>query len=143
MSPKDLPSHQKEILISRIKEMGPWFHNIEIAKDVYTNPNSDYPLNRWKVLEQHLPERLDGKVCLDIGCSSGFFSMKLRERNAEQIVGIDFGEQAKAIQQAEFAKETCEREGSITSLFLISNRDNESSKAAEPELTATTSSHPM
>lgn len=105
---KNLSSHEKEKLMLKIKDLQPWFHNIEIAKGVYTNPDGDYQDKRWEIVKKNLPKKLDGKECLDVGCSSGFFSLKLLERNAATVIGIDDGEQGKAIIQANLVKEMLE-----------------------------------
>src|SRR5690348_12124796 len=102
--PKELSPEEKQRVISKINELSPWFHNIEIARGIFTNPKSNYPLERWHAVEPELPESLENRTCLDIGCSSGFFSFKLRERGAERVVGIDGVEQLLAIEQAKFAK---------------------------------------
>jgi tRNA (mo5U34)-methyltransferase len=86
----------------------PWFQNIEVAEGVYTKPGSDYPSRRWRTVEPLLPLRLDGKVCLDVGCSAGFFSLKMREMGAQLVVGIDKGEQRQAMEQAKFVKDMLE-----------------------------------
>ena len=44
--------------------------------------------------------RARGASVLDIGCSSGFFSLKLKELGAGYVLGIDHGEQPQAIEQA-------------------------------------------
>ena len=98
---------QKHILAQQVKSLGPWFHNYEIAAGVWTNPygdcpGSDYAARRWGILRTLLPD-VRGKVCLDIGCSSGFFSLKLKELGAAYVLGIDDGEQKNAIAQARFA----------------------------------------
>ncbi len=93
-------------LVDQIETLGPWFHNFEIAKNVWTNPagepGPDYPERRWREVEPLLPD-LRGLKCLDVGCSSGFFSLKLKEKGAQTVVGIDSGEQSRAITQAKFA----------------------------------------
>lgn len=37
----------------------------------------------------HLPERMDGKSVLDLGCNEGFFCMDAIRRGAARVVGID------------------------------------------------------
>ena len=97
-----------QALIAQMNALGPWFHNFEIAENVWTNPNGepgpDYPERRWLEVEPLLPD-LQGLKCLDVGCSSGFFSLKLKERGAQKVLGIDSGEQIRAIRQAKFAAE--------------------------------------
>jgi tRNA (mo5U34)-methyltransferase len=99
---------ERAAIAARIEELGPWFHNYEIASGVWTNasgrsPGVDYPLWRWQLVEPLLPD-LKGKSCLDVGCSSGFFSFKLKELGAAYVVGVDSGEQSRAIDQALFAR---------------------------------------
>jgi tRNA (mo5U34)-methyltransferase len=108
-SARRLPAIQRNLVEQKIKELGPWFHNFQVAEGVWTNPESgpgpQYPDSRWKVVEPLLPD-LSGKSVLDIGCSSGFFSLKLKELGAGYVLGVDAGEQPKAIDQARFAADT-------------------------------------
>jgi tRNA (mo5U34)-methyltransferase len=100
---------KRRALIEEIETLGPWFHNYEIACDIWTNPSTppgvDYPLSRWRLIEPLLPD-VKGKSCLDVGCSSGFFSLKLKELGAAYVLGVDSGEQPRAIEQARFAAST-------------------------------------
>jgi tRNA (mo5U34)-methyltransferase len=100
---------ERQRMVERIEKLGPWFHNYELDSGVWTNPHGngpgfDYPGRRWPVVSPLLPE-LDGKTCLDVGCSSGFFSLKLKELGAREVLGVDDGEQRRAIEQAKFAAE--------------------------------------
>jgi len=108
-SARRLPDSQSKLVQRKIAELGPWFHNFQLTEDVWTNPNGgpgpQYPDSRWQLIEPLLP-KVAGKSVLDIGCSSGFFSLKLKELGAEYVLGIDAGEQPKAIEQARFAAET-------------------------------------
>jgi 2-polyprenyl-3-methyl-5-hydroxy-6-metoxy-1,4-benzoquinol methylase len=52
---------------------------------------------------QPLFANLAGKSCLDVGCSSGFFSLKAKELGSTRVLGVDSGEQVGAIDQARFA----------------------------------------
>ena len=102
-------AEERRSLEGRIAAIGPWFHNFEIARGVWTNatgagPGPDYPARRWACVEPWFRE-LSGKDCLDVGCSSGFFSLKARESGAASALGIDSGEQTRAIEQARFAAE--------------------------------------
>jgi tRNA (mo5U34)-methyltransferase len=103
-------SEDLEHIRQRVSELGPWFHNYEIAKNVWTNaegagPGPDYPARRWTYVKPWF-ENLQGKSVLDVGCSSGFFSVKAAEMGAESVLGVDSGEQVRAIAQAKFAAET-------------------------------------
>jgi len=106
-SAKEITGPELDRLRSNIARLGPWFHNFEIARNVWTNangtgPGADYPARRWQHI-QALFESLAGKSCLDVGCSSGFFSLKAKELGASRVLGIDSGEQVGAIDQARFA----------------------------------------
>jgi tRNA (mo5U34)-methyltransferase len=98
---------QRQKLKEEVRALGPWFHNYEIAAGVWTNPEGkgaglDYPANRWGIVSNLLPD-LRNKTCLDIGASSGFFSLKLKELGAASVLGIDDGEQPRAVEQGRFA----------------------------------------
>ena len=78
-------------LHARIRELGPWFHNMTLA-GVPTAPDhflGDYPAAHWKAFENALPWDLSGRSVLDVGCNAGFFSIKMKERHAARVVGID------------------------------------------------------
>jgi len=73
-----------------LERLGPWYHNVVYAPDVMTNPsNPDYPASRWRVLDQVIPKDLRGKSVLDIGCNSGFFSLEMKKRGADRVMGVD------------------------------------------------------
>src|SRR5687768_13910132 len=83
ISAKALSPTESQAVRARIAELGPWFHNFEIAKDTWTNsdgagPGPDYPAQRWKHVQSWFSGFQDRRV-LDVGCSSGFFSLKAKE----------------------------------------------------------------
>jgi tRNA (mo5U34)-methyltransferase len=93
-------------LRDKIEALGPWFHNIELG-GVWTAPEhflGDYPNVKFQRFAPHLPEDLTGKSVLDIGCNAGFYSMEMKRRGAERVVGIDSDDRYLA--QARFAAET-------------------------------------
>ncbi|HEY0111526.1 MAG TPA: TIGR04290 family methyltransferase [Allosphingosinicella sp.] len=93
-------------LKEKIETLGPWFHNIELG-GVWTAPDhflGDYPNVKFKRFAPHLPADLSGKSVLDIGCNAGFYSMEMKRRGAERVVGIDSDDRYLA--QARFAAET-------------------------------------
>jgi len=109
-SAREVAEAERATLTQRVEELGPWFHNYELAFGVWTNPSGrfpgiEYPLERWRLIEPFLPE-IKGKSCLDVGCSSGFFSLKLKELGAGYVLGVDFEQQPQAIEQAQFAGRT-------------------------------------
>ena len=93
-------------LKEKIDALGPWFHNIDLA-GVWTAPDhflGDYPNVKFQRFAPHLPEDLGGKSVLDIGCNAGFYSMEMKRRGAERVVGVD--SDVRYLAQARFAAET-------------------------------------
>ena len=93
-------------LKARIEALGPWFHNMDLG-GVWTAPDhflGDYPNVKFQRFAPHLPEDLTGKSVLDIGCNAGFYSMEMKRRGAERVVGIDSDDRYLA--QAQLATET-------------------------------------
>src|SRR4051795_9399521 len=89
----------------RIRELGDWFHNLDLG-GVLTAPNhflGDYPNIKWRTFAHALPADLRGKTVLDIGCNAGFYSIEMKKRGADRVLGIDFDE--SYLNQARFAAE--------------------------------------
>ena len=95
----------REQLRERVAALGPWFHNMELM-GVPTAPDhflGDYPNVKWRRLADALPSDLRGQTVLDIGCNAGFFSMAMKRRGADRVLGIDFDNDY--LEQARFAAE--------------------------------------
>ncbi len=93
-------------LKDRIEALGPWFHNINLG-GIWTAPDhflGDYPSVKFQRFAPHLPEDLSGKSVLDIGCNAGFYSMEMKRRGADRVLGLDHDDHYLA--QARFAAET-------------------------------------
>ena len=119
---RSLDAEESRRVRQRVSELAPWFHNYEIAKDVWTNaegasPGPDYPARRWTCVKPWF-EELPGKSCLDVGCSSGFFSLKAMDLGAASVLGVDNGEQIRAIEQARFAADTLKVQADFQSLSV-------------------------
>jgi len=96
-----------EEIRARVREMGTWFHNINL-NGVYTAPDhflGDYPAVKWREFAGSISARLAGKTVLDVGCNAGFYSIEMKRRGAEKVLGIDNDEDYLA--QARFAAEVC------------------------------------
>ncbi len=94
-----------EEVAQRAEQLGPWFHNLRLA-GVETAPNhflGDYPSVKFQNFAQAIPADLTGKTVLDIGCNGGFYSIEMKKRGAERVVGIDHDPHYLA--QAQFAAE--------------------------------------
>ena len=92
----------------RIRELGPWFHNMELD-GVQTAPDhflGDYPSLKWRNFKDAVPQDLSGFSVLDIGCNAGFYSLQMKKRGAERVVGID--SDPDYLSQARLAAEVCE-----------------------------------
>jgi tRNA (mo5U34)-methyltransferase len=102
MQEPDLTTDQIQ---QRVRELGPWFHNLDL-RGVRTAPDhflGDYPAMKWKHFAHAVPRDLTGKTVLDIGCNAGFYSMEMKRRGAERVVGID--SEDMYLEQARFAAE--------------------------------------
>lgn len=88
---------------AELRALGPWFQNLRIG-DVETAPDhplGDYPEQKWRRFRDALPDDLDGRSVLDIGCNAGFHALRMKERGAGRVVAID--SDARYLRQAEFA----------------------------------------
>lgn len=94
----------------RVGELGDWFQNLDLG-GVKTAPHhflGDYPAVKWARFEHALPADLRGKTVLDIGCNAGFYSIEMKRRGADRVLGVDSDERYLA--QARFAAEALELE---------------------------------
>ncbi|MDP8993457.1 MAG: TIGR04290 family methyltransferase [Pseudomonadota bacterium] len=98
-------SARTEEIRRKVEELGPWFHNIDLC-GITTAPDhflGDYPKVKFERFAAHLPADLTGRSVLDIGCNAGFYSMEMKRRGAQRVVGIDSDE--RYLSQARFAAE--------------------------------------
>jgi tRNA (mo5U34)-methyltransferase len=87
----------------RIAELGDWFHNINL-RGYSTAPNhflGDYPSIKWRTFAHAIPSDLHGRTVLDVGCNGGFYSIEMKRRGADRVVGVAWDERYLA--QARFA----------------------------------------
>ena len=78
-------------LRAQVEALAPWFHNIDL-NGVKTAPDhflGDYPNFKFRRFASLLPEDLTGKTVLDIGCNAGFYSVEMKRRGADRVLGID------------------------------------------------------
>lgn len=90
-------------LKQQIRDLGPWFHNLRID-GVETAPDhflGDYPAFKWRGFSDVIPQDLEGRSVLDIGCNGGFYALRMKERNAGRVLAID--SDPRYLRQAEFA----------------------------------------
>ena len=92
-----------EQIQQNVTRLGPWFHNLDLD-GVKTAPDhflGDYPAIKWHQFEKSIPIDLRGKSVLDIGCNGGYYSIEMKRRGADRVLGIDFDDDYLA--QARFA----------------------------------------
>jgi len=95
----------REEIRRRVDALGPWFHNLDL-RGVSTAPShflGDYPQVKWRRFAGVVPDNLQGKTVLDIGCNAGFYAMEMKRRGAERVLGLDTDDEYLA--QARFAAE--------------------------------------
>lgn len=81
---------------SRIRSLGPWFHQIEIlpglwTRDVAPMPGPqprNHPHNRWAKFAPHFPADMRGIRALDAGCADGYIAIELAKRGAN-VLAVD------------------------------------------------------
>ncbi len=96
---------RKEQIRRRVADLGEWFHNIDL-EGVQTAPDHflhDYPMVKWRRFDHVIPKDLRGRTVLDIGCNAGFYSLEMKWRGADRVVGIDADD--RYLEQARFAAE--------------------------------------
>jgi len=93
-------------LRDRIEALAPWFHNLDL-NGIQTAPDhflGDYPAAKFANFADILPDNLSGKSVLDIGCNAGFYSIEMKRRGADHVVGIDSDD--RYLEQARLAADT-------------------------------------
>jgi tRNA (mo5U34)-methyltransferase len=101
----DRASLTPDSIQTRVRELGRWFHNLELG-GVMTAPDhplGDYPNLKWRRFAHAIPADLTGRTVLDIGCNAGFYSIEMKRRGAARVVGID--SDPAYLAQARFAAE--------------------------------------
>ncbi len=93
-------------LRGEVERLGPWFHNIDLGHGIQTAPDhflGDYPRFKFARFAEAIPADLTGKSVLDIGCNAGFYSVEMKRRGADRVLGIDSDDRYLA--QARLASE--------------------------------------
>jgi tRNA (mo5U34)-methyltransferase len=81
----------QQVIRQKVQELGPWFHNMDLG-GVQTAPEhflGNYPHVHWEAFAHAVPWDLRGRSVLDIGCNAGFFSIEMKRRGADRVIGID------------------------------------------------------
>jgi len=107
----------------RVAELGQWFHNLDLG-GIKTAPDhflGDYPEVKWQRFASSIPDDLTGKSVLDVGCNAGFYSIQMKRRGADRVVGIDSDE--KYLDQARFAAKVSNAEIEFRNLSVYRVRE--------------------
>jgi len=94
MSDREPAEMKRDALQAEVDALAPWFHNIDLG-GIQTAPDhflGDYPRLKFERFVHALPEDLEGRSVLDIGCNAGFYSMEMKRRGAGRVLGIDADE---------------------------------------------------
>ncbi len=102
-------NNKQEIVkkVAKLASVQPWHHNYLLPENIQTRPDLSKTLagniGKWERLSIILGHiNLLNKKVLDIGCSDGYYSMKIAEAKAKQVIGIDIND--KRIEKALFIK---------------------------------------
>ena len=101
-----------DALRDEVERLGPWFHNIDLGHGIQTAPDhflGDYPRFKFARFADAIPADLTGKSVLDIGCNAGFYSVEMKRRGADRVLGIDSDDRYLA--QARLASEALGQTG--------------------------------
>jgi tRNA (mo5U34)-methyltransferase len=96
-----------QVIRERIAALGDWFHNIDL-RGQSTAPDhflGDYPAVKWRAFSHMMPADMRGRTVLDVGCNGGFYSIEMKRRGADRVVGIDWD--TRYLAQARFAADVC------------------------------------
>jgi len=99
------PAFVPDEIERRVRSLGDWFHHMDLG-GVPTAPRhalGDYPRVKWKRFAHAIPDDLTGRTVLDVGCNAGFYSIEMKRRGADRVLGID--SDARYLAQARLAAE--------------------------------------
>lgn len=81
----DHPGPEQKAILDRISEFD-WYHTIELRHGIRTPGRFNHlPL----LADYALPDRLDGKRCLDVATMDGFWAFEMERRGAREVLALD------------------------------------------------------
>jgi SAM-dependent methyltransferase len=95
-----MTKYNKADIINKIEELGTlqsWNHNIELPYGVNTIAKEQVShgknLVKWSRIKEYVEMiGVEGMRVLDVGCNEGFFSLKLAEMGAKEVIAVDADE---------------------------------------------------
>ncbi len=94
----------REQIEREVRELGWWYQYFELPEGVWTGdgkPPAYKPETRWNLFAPWVPQDLSGKTVLDVGGSSGYFSVQMMKRGAAHCVLVEpfreFASQARYV----------------------------------------------
>ena len=99
----------KEEILAGLEQLQPWFHCIDLGNNIRTKTRSaigepvEHPAPTWQRVQAALPNQINGKSVLDVGCNAGFYSIEMKRRGAARVLGVD--SQRDLIRQAQFVRQ--------------------------------------
>jgi hypothetical protein len=107
----------------RFDSLGTWYHNFSF-EGVNSNEDKISSEEIYQALRSLFCDRIEECVILDIGCSCGYYSVRLAMENAGKVIGIE--KSCHRIDQASFVKDyflKTERDKSKVSFFCDNFQD--------------------
>lgn len=78
-------------LRKKIEGLGEWYQNVKFNDEVasvskHSKLSGEYA---WNYIKQLLPESLEGKRVLDLGCNAGLFTVRSAQMGAKEVIGVE------------------------------------------------------
>jgi SAM-dependent methyltransferase len=92
----------KNYIISKVRELKPWYQTITLdgLKTTHKSLSGEY---FWPEIKNFLPDNLEGKRILDLGCNAGYYSIQSALLGCKEVIGIELNN--RFYNQALFIKE--------------------------------------
>lgn len=99
-------SHMERDIQKSIEEMGPWYQSIDLGSGLKTPGKGADIRSKFQPMVSFLPEDLEGKKVLDVGCNAGGLLFEFAKRGAE-CTGVEISQHyiAQANLCAEFGSQ--------------------------------------
>ena len=80
---------KKKYIIQQIKNLSPWYQTIDLDGEITTDYSKTYGKDVsgevcWRKIKTLIPESLEGKRILDIGCNAGYYCIQSSIENCNE-----------------------------------------------------------